>query len=430
MNRQIFKIFLAATWIFAGINGYAQKGAGSTTVDNSTVYIAAGSTEMRFSEGSYFGPQANWVIDGTLEIWSKNIWIAPGATFSGKGKIVIYNPGDNPFYVDMPSGPTNIDGNNGGFIGLTIVHSNNRNILLTDLTDPGYGTQNPPGVQSATLNIGAAVDMAADHGDIILNGHDLVFSKTGIITNYSADRMVVTDNSTSGHMVKDYADGSPFVFPVGISEGDYTPATITPTSQGMLFVSVQDYLAANKTGIAVDQGMDRMWNIYAAGPLKATVTLQHNQNTNGALFKDATASITQYQGGESWDKVAGLNPSEGVHTRNDVNVVPDMITNGAWFTKYSFSVASLVIPNLYTPNGDGTNDTFEIRGLNLFQENELIIVNRWGNEVFKTKNYKNDWAGTGLNEGTYYYLLRVKENSGSQWQVFKGYVTLIREFKK
>ncbi|MBB5639363.1 putative repeat protein (TIGR01451 family)/gliding motility-associated-like protein [Pedobacter cryoconitis] len=89
------------------------------------------------------------------------------------------------------------------------------------------------------------------------------------------------------------------------------------------------------------------------------------------------------------------------------------------------------IPNLFTPNGDGTNDVFEIRGLNQYGDNELSIVNRWGNEVFRQKNYQNTWSGEGLNEGTYYYLLRVKPKGGNaDWQVFKGYITLIRTFKK
>ncbi|RAJ31875.1 DUF7507 domain-containing protein [Pedobacter cryoconitis] len=89
------------------------------------------------------------------------------------------------------------------------------------------------------------------------------------------------------------------------------------------------------------------------------------------------------------------------------------------------------IPNLFTPNGDGTNDVFEIRGLNQYGDNELSIVNRWGNEVFRQKNYQNNWSGEGLNEGTYYYLLRVKPKGGNtEWQVFKGYITLIRTFKK
>ncbi|MNK15153.1 hypothetical protein D3C87_332880 [compost metagenome] len=88
------------------------------------------------------------------------------------------------------------------------------------------------------------------------------------------------------------------------------------------------------------------------------------------------------------------------------------------------------MPTLFTPNGDGVNDTFEIRGLNQFVENELAIVNRWGSEVYRMKNYQNDWSGINLNEGTYYYLLKVKKTNGSEWVIFKGYTTIVRAFKK
>lgn len=88
------------------------------------------------------------------------------------------------------------------------------------------------------------------------------------------------------------------------------------------------------------------------------------------------------------------------------------------------------IPTLFTPNGDGVNDTFVIIGLDQYQQNKLVIVNRWGNEVYNQTNYQNDWAGTGLNEGTYYYLLQVKNNADTEWKTFKGYTTLLRNFKK
>ncbi|WP_316805271.1 gliding motility-associated C-terminal domain-containing protein, partial [Pedobacter nototheniae] len=88
------------------------------------------------------------------------------------------------------------------------------------------------------------------------------------------------------------------------------------------------------------------------------------------------------------------------------------------------------IPNLFTPNGDGNNDTFEIIGLDQFAQNKLVIVNRWGNEVYHADGYQNNWTGEGLNEGTYYYLLKVKKSGDSDWSVYKGYITLIRAFKK
>ena len=86
----------------------------------------------------------------------------------------------------------------------------------------------------------------------------------------------------------------------------------------------------------------------------------------------------------------------------------------------------LNIPNVITPNGDGKNDTWVVDGLELYPENTLSIYNRWGNEVYHSNGgYKNDWSGNGLREGTYYYLLKVKDPKGVR-MVTKGYITLLR----
>ncbi|WP_410221394.1 gliding motility-associated C-terminal domain-containing protein [Pedobacter sp.] len=408
----------------------AQSGAGSVTVDNSDVHITEGTIEQRFSEETYFGPKANWTIDGTLEIYSKNIWIASGAKFSGKGRIIIYNPGNNPYYVDMANSPTTIDGNNNTFINLIVEHRNPKSILLADVSDPGYGTTNPSGVASASIGIGGELYLASDGANIILNGHNLAFGPDGKIIGYNASRMVISGNSITGHMVKQLTNAGSFVFPVGISEGDYTPATLAAKSAGMISVSVTDDAKSNLLGIKPNTGINRNWHIYADLPLKADVMLQHNPSTNGMFFRDANAEIAQYVGNGLWDIAKGNNPSQGVHTRMNMDLATGDMSEKAWFTKFVVSGSMLTVPNLFTPNGDGTNDAFEIRGLEMFATNDIVIVNRWGNEVFRATNYKNNWTGEGLNEGTYYYVLRVKENARSEWQVFKGYVMLAKSFKK
>lgn len=85
------------------------------------------------------------------------------------------------------------------------------------------------------------------------------------------------------------------------------------------------------------------------------------------------------------------------------------------------------IPNVITPNGDGKNDYFEIKALESYTQNELTIFNRWGNMVYNSAPYHNNWDGHGLNEGTYYYALRVFMQG--KWHSFKGYITLLRALK-
>jgi gliding motility-associated-like protein len=75
------------------------------------------------------------------------------------------------------------------------------------------------------------------------------------------------------------------------------------------------------------------------------------------------------------------------------------------------------IPNIVTANGDHTNDEFYIT--NLKPNSKVIIQNRWGNVVFESDNYKNDWGGidiTGekLVDGVYFYQLITAD--GKMWQ--------------
>jgi len=84
----------------------------------------------------------------------------------------------------------------------------------------------------------------------------------------------------------------------------------------------------------------------------------------------------------------------------------------------------LEIPNTFTPNGDGKNDTFQIKGRENYDSIDLVIYNRWGDEVFRRNNYQDDWDGSNLNEGTYYYLLKLKK--GKTEEVKRSWILLKR----
>src|SRR6185295_15332298 len=61
------------------------------------------------------------------------------------------------------------------------------------------------------------------------------------------------------------------------------------------------------------------------------------------------------------------------------------------------AVQDLKIPNVFTPNGDSTNRFFEIDQRML--GGWIVIYNRWGEEVYQSGNYQNDWEGSNLPAG-------------------------------
>jgi gliding motility-associated-like protein len=74
----------------------------------------------------------------------------------------------------------------------------------------------------------------------------------------------------------------------------------------------------------------------------------------------------------------------------------------------------LFIPTLFTPNQDGVNDRFEIR--NLPAGSALAVKNRWGEEVFKSDPYQNDWDAKDLPAGTYFWVLTIPgQDSRNGW---------------
>jgi gliding motility-associated-like protein len=87
--------------------------------------------------------------------------------------------------------------------------------------------------------------------------------------------------------------------------------------------------------------------------------------------------------------------------------------------------SNIKVPNIITPNNDGKNDVFEVKGIANYPGSRLLIFNRWGNQVYKSEDYQNTWDGTGLADGTYYYLLEL--NTGADKPtVYKGWIYINR----
>lgn len=86
---------------------------------------------------------------------------------------------------------------------------------------------------------------------------------------------------------------------------------------------------------------------------------------------------------------------------------------------------NIVIPNAFTPNGDGVNDKWDIVGLEYDPTALVKIFTRYGQQVYESKGYNIPWDGTPKDKklipGVYYYIITTKNGS----QTFSGVVTII-----
>ena len=86
--------------------------------------------------------------------------------------------------------------------------------------------------------------------------------------------------------------------------------------------------------------------------------------------------------------------------------------------------SSLIIPNIFSPNGDGINDVFLIKNKG-YKELQLSVFNRWGNKYYETTKPEEGWNGDKAAEGTYFYVITGKGNDEKAFEA-KGYFMLVR----
>ncbi len=90
---------------------------------------------------------------------------------------------------------------------------------------------------------------------------------------------------------------------------------------------------------------------------------------------------------------------------------------------------TLEVTNTFSPNDDGSNDTWEIPGLLNYPNCFVQIFDRWGQQVYSATGYneKKAWdgnkSGKAMNEGVYYYTIELRDGSED---VLTGYLNLIR----
>ncbi|MBF4465214.1 gliding motility-associated C-terminal domain-containing protein [Flavobacterium sp. LC2016-12] len=196
--------------------------------------------------------------------------------------------------------------------------------------------------------------------------------------------------------------------------------------------STHPYTSKEQTLLSIDEV--EYWNLTQnQGSEKIILSLTLDKNTTPASFfgEDPTKELAITR----WDETT----SKWI---NEKGVTTDLLT-GATYSKLIttqvsgyglFTIAmvkkanpeppgDLIIHNAISPNGDGVNDSFLIKGISKYPDNRVEIYNRWGIKVFDATSYNesdimfrgfSDGRSTvnrdaGLPAGTYFYILRYKK---------------------
>jgi gliding motility-associated-like protein len=168
---------------------------------------------------------------------------------------------------------------------------------------------------------------------------------------------------------------------------------------------------------------------------KPTVTFTYTPEV-GALSKPVvfTSSISAPGSQYFWNFGDGQTATETTeNTTHNYGVTGTLSVTHVYVNEFGCKdtaflpinvVINVVIPNIFTPNGDGQNDTFIIDGLQNVEGAVMKIYNRWGRKVFESENYKNDWDGGDFADGVYFFILTLPDNIEAG--PFNGSVTLLR----
>jgi gliding motility-associated-like protein len=201
-----------------------------------------------------------------------------------------------------------------------------------------------------------------------------------------------------------------------------TPAAATNGTYFIKGTTVSGYFSIKPVNVKIDQlpvpnaGLDQTLYYQFSTTLDATLAVGQ---TGVWSFISGSATFADNKDPKTMasDLLRGDNKLLWTVTKGVCPPVSDTV---------NIIVSDLIIPTLITPNMDGRNDFFVVRGLTQLGKTELVIFDRRGAEVFRNKNYDNLWNGVDYNkkplpDDTYFYIIK-SENGKS----FSGYIVIRR----
>ncbi len=277
------------------------------------------------------------------------------------------------------------------------------------ITDPANGCTV---TASQVVNSNTTAPTAVAGNDVVLacNASSLNLNGTGSSTGAGMTYSWSTSNGS-------ITGGANTLTPSVSQAGSYT-VTVTNTANGCTASDVVD-VTPEPLPIAS----------FTASPSSGIVPLTVD-------FTNTSSNSTNYAWSFDNGQTSILNDPSTIYSTPGVYTVILLASNAngcvdtATLDITVLEPSGLVVPNVFTPNGDGANDFFKpvlAEGLSSFS---MTVYDRWGLKMSEVTNESIGWDGNSKNgslapDGTYYYLVDAKGADGKEYK-FTGYVSLIR----
>ncbi|PCJ84382.1 MAG: hypothetical protein COA57_09285 [Flavobacteriales bacterium] len=245
------------------------------------------------------------------------------------------------------------------------------------------------------------------------------FAITNSDGNFETQTAATTENCGSGDGTATAGTSggtAPFTY---LWSNGQTDQIATGLSAGTFFVTVIDSIGCAEEDLVLvgNNGPSITYSVIdvsCEGLADGSIDL----NVSGGIIP----YIISWSNDENTEDVENITADEYTVVVTDANncSVSDDITvnNGPEFC--------INIPSGFTPNNDGTNDKWVLRGIETFSSATIEVYNRWGTLLFSSTNYVNEpWDGTRngneLPAAAYYYVIKLNDNTS-----YTGTITIIR----
>jgi len=284
-------------------------------------------------------------------------------------------------------------------------------ITATDIASSCTASLQAMVTEPAAINIQSNVQNVSCRG----------LSDGGITLTVSGGNGTTTYKWSNDKTTKDLSDLSPGVYTVTVTDLKNCTGTASATvnEPGELDYTIQPSQNPVESGEQLQiflSGSDDIdyfeWELTEVVNLIPT-TLDGAVSNNSNIIKTFTVENERSPGGATFQIIPFFNTTCTGDTQFvRITVLPALGTDDAPF-----------IPEIYTPNGDGQNDVWQVAMPDGVEKGDYTIFNRLGGKVFEGDT-NNPWDGSACPDGPYFYVLRYTQDGAEK--VVKGAVTILR----